>query len=84
MRDIKSNLKSMKICHMKSSNILHIFHSGYSLWKSDFLKYLMASSVLKDIFIFVYFYKYLLITHQVSVGELDTRDMKIGKQTFSE
>ena len=44
----------------------------------------MASSVLKDIFIFVYFYKYLLITHQVSVGELDTRDMKIGKQTFSE
>ena len=42
----------------------------------------MASSVLKDIFIFVYFYKYLLITHQVSVGELDTRDMKIGKQTF--
>ena len=24
MRDIKSNLKNIKICHMKSSNILHI------------------------------------------------------------
>lgn len=44
----------------------------------------MASSLLKDIFILVYFYKYLLIIHQVLVGELDTRGMKIGKQTFSE
>ena len=49
-----------------------------------FSKISHASSVLKDIFIFVYFYKYLLITHQVSVGELDTKGMKIGKQTFSE